>query len=105
MATIAILGTMDTKGEEHGFVAQLIQERGHRTLIIDVGTLGEPRLKPDLTRHVVATAAGLDLDPILARKDRGEAVTAMSKGAPRVLARLAAGRKIDGVISLGRGGG
>ena len=26
MATIAVLGTMDTKGEEHAFVAQLIQK-------------------------------------------------------------------------------
>ena len=105
MATIAIIGTMDTKGEEHGFVAQLIRQRGHRTLIIDVGTLGEPRLKPDFTRHVVATAAGINLEEVLDRKDRGEAVTAMSKGAPLVLARLAADRKIDGVISLGGGGG
>ena len=105
MATIAIIGTMDTKGEEHGFVAQLIRQRGHRTLIIDVGTLGEPRLKPDLTRHVVALAAGIELDPVMARKDRGEAVTVMSRGAPLVLSRLVADRKIDGVISLGGGGG
>ena len=105
MATIAIIGTMDTKGEEHGFIAQLIRQRGHHTLIIDVGTLGEPQLKPDLTRRVVATAAGVNLDELMARKDRGEAVTVMSKGAPLVLARLVADRKIDGVISLGGGGG
>lgn len=105
MATIAIIGTMDTKGEEHGFIAQLIRQRGHHTLIIDVGTLGEPQLKPDLTRRVVATAAGVNLDELMARKDRGEAVTAMSKGAPLVLSRLVADRKIDGVISLGGGGG
>jgi uncharacterized protein (UPF0261 family) len=29
MPTIAILGTMDTKGIEHGFVAELIKQRGH----------------------------------------------------------------------------
>ena len=39
MPTIAILGTMDTKGDEHAFVADLIRERGHQVLIIDVGTL------------------------------------------------------------------
>jgi len=48
-----------------------------------------------------ATAAGIDLDAVIARKDRGEAVTVMSKGDPLVLARLVADRKIDGVISLG----
>jgi len=59
MATIAILGTMDTKGEEHAFVADRIKQRGHQVLVIDVGALGEPRLKPDITRREVAAAAGV----------------------------------------------
>jgi uncharacterized protein (UPF0261 family) len=105
MLTVAILGTMDTKGVEHGFVADLIRQRGHAVLVIDVGTLGEPRLQPDISRTEVAAAAGVDLAALTARKDRGEAVTAMSNGAPVVLARLAAEGRIHGVISLGGGGG
>src|SRR5437899_4123837 len=105
MPTIAILGTLDTKGQEHAHVADLIRQRGHSVLVIDVGTLDEPKLKPDITRHEVAVAAGVDLAALVAKRDRGEAVTAMSCGAPIVLARLAAERRIDGVISLGGGGG
>ena len=105
MPTIAILGTMDTKGDEHAFVAGLIRQRGHQVLVIDVGTLGEPRLKPDISRTEVAAAAGVDLAALVAKKDRGEAVTAMSRGAPVILAKLAAEQRIDGVISLGGGGG
>ena len=105
MATIAVLGTMDTKGEEHAFVADLIRKRGHTPLIIDVGTLEAPRVKPDVTREHVAQAAGVDLGALVARRDRGEAVAAMSRGGPLVLARLADERQIDGVISLGGGGG
>jgi uncharacterized protein (UPF0261 family) len=105
MATIAILGTMDSKGEEHGFVAQQIKARGHRTLVIDVGTLEPPKLPPDIAREEVARAAGVDVAALAARKDRGESVAAMSKGAPMVLAKLVAEKKIDGVISLGGGGG
>ena len=105
MATIAILGTMDTKGVEHGFVADLVRQRGHNILIIDVGTLEEPKLKPDISRTEVATAAGVDLAQLVAKRDRGAAVTAMSKGAPIVLAKLAEEKRIDGVISLGGGGG
>lgn len=105
MPTIAILGTMDTKGEEHAFVAEQIQKRGHKTLVIDVGTIGEPGLKPDVTRQEVAAAAGADLAAIKQRNDRGEAIATMSKGAPIVLAQLAEEKKIDGVISLGGGGG
>ena len=104
-ATIAILGTMDTKGEEHAFVAEQIRKRGHRVLIIDTGTLEAPKLKPDVTREEVAAAAGFDLAALVARRDRGEAVQAMSQGAPVVLARLAQAKQIDGVISLGGGGG
>src|SRR3989440_2459624 len=105
MATIAILGTMDTKGEEHAFVADRIRQRGHQVLVIDVGALGEPGLKPDITRREVAAAAGVDFDAVVARRDRGETVADMSKGAPKVLACLVAEKKIDGVISLGGGGG
>jgi uncharacterized protein (UPF0261 family) len=105
MATIAILGTMDTKGEEHAFVAELVKQRGHQVLIVDVGALEEPRLKPDITRREIADAAGVDLDALIARRDRGETVAAMSRGAPVVLSRLVAEKKIDGVISLGGGGG
>ena len=105
MATIAILGTMDTKGEEHAYVADLIRQRGHKTLIVDVGALEPPKLKPDITREEIAAAAGVDLAAIVARRDRGEAIKAMGQGAPIVLTRLLHEKKIDGVISLGGGGG
>src|SRR3989442_15450523 len=39
------------------------------------------------------------------KRDRGEAVAAMAKGAAVMLARLAAAGRIQGVISLGGGGG
>src|SRR5687768_11676940 len=99
MATIAILGTMDTKGEEHAFVAEQIRKKGHKTLIVDVGALEAPRLKPDINREEVAQAAGINLKELVARRDRGETVAAMSKGAPIVVARLLEEKKIDGIIS------
>lgn len=105
MKTIAVLGTLDSKGEEHAFVADLIRKRGHAALLIDVGSGGPPTLTPDITREEVAAAAGLDLAPLIAKKDRGECVVAMSQAAPVILAKLAAEKKIDGVISLGGGGG
>ena len=105
MKTIALLGTMDTKGVEHGFVAAQIRARGHRTLVIDLGTDGPPQLAPDISREEVARLAGLDLAALVARHDRGECVAAMAGAAAVVLAKLQAEGKIDGVISLGGGGG
>lgn len=105
MATIAVLGTMDTKGVEHGYIADRIRARGHDVLVIDVGTLEEPKLRPDVTRAEVAAAAGADLTSIVARRDRGEAVAIMTRGAPVILSRLVAEHRVQGVISLGGGGG
>jgi uncharacterized protein (UPF0261 family) len=105
MATIAVLGTLDTKGREHAFVAQQIQARGHATLLIDVGTGGESTVAPDITRHDVAAAGGLDLASVMSRGDRGECVTAMAEAVPRILERLVAERRMQGVIALGGGGG
>jgi len=105
MATIAVLGTLDTKGIEHGYVAELIRARGHVALLIDVGSGEAPQITPDVTREAVAAASGLDLAGIMARRDRGEAVTAMAGAAGVYLAELVRGGKIDGVISLGGGGG
>ena len=103
--TIALLGTMDTKGDEHAFVATQIRARGHRALIIDVGTDQPPRVIPDISREEIARLAGLDLPALIARHDRGECVAAMAGAAAVILARLQREGKIDAVLSLGGGGG
>ena len=105
MATIAVLGTLDTKGREHSFVAERIRASGHGVLLIDVGTGAEPAVSPDIPRGAVAAAGGIALASLMARGDRGECVTAMAMAAPRLLERLAAEGRIQGVISLGGGGG
>lgn len=105
MATIAVLGTFDTKGHEHGFLADLIRRRGHRALLIDAGTQGDPQISPDIGRAELAAAAGVDLAALVARHDRGECVAAMTRGATARVTRLLAEGRIDGIISLGGGGG
>ena len=105
MATIAILGTFDTKGDEHAFIAERVRQRGHRAFLIDVGTLDAPRLQPDVSRERVLEAVGVDIAELMRRRDRGESVAAMAKAAPVFLKRLVESGQIDGVISLGGGGG
>lgn len=105
MATIAILGTLDSKAEEHSFVADRIRERGHQVVFIDVGTGADPQFTPDYSRYDVAATTGADLDSLMKRHDRGECVVAMSEAAPVFLAQLVEAGKVEGVISLGGGGG
>jgi uncharacterized protein (UPF0261 family) len=103
--TIAVLGTLDSKGHEHAFVADLIRKKGHDVLLIDLGTGGKPQVEPNVSRFEVAAAIDLDLQTLIDKQDRGECVVAMSKAAPVFLSKLASDGKIDGVISLGGGGG
>ena len=105
MATIAVLGTYDTKGDEHRFVADAIRRRGHQTLSIDVGILGDPGFIPDVRREDVAAAAGADIGALAQAHDWGLAVSAMTRGAPAVVERLRLEGRIQGIISLGGGGG
>lgn len=103
--TIAVLGTLDSKGDEHAYVAGIIRDKGHRVLLIDVGSLEPPKVAPDISREEVAAAGGVDLPGLQARQDRGESVTAMAGAAAQLLSGLVSAGKIDGVISLGGGGG
>ena len=106
MATIAVLGTFDTKGPEHAFLAGSIQRAGFVPLLIDVGTLAAPTVVADISADAVACAAGEpDYAALLARRDRGECVTFMGRAAAALVSSLAAAGRIQGIISLGGGGG
>lgn len=103
--TIALLGSLDTKGTEYAFVRECIRSRGLETLVVDVGVLGPPALEPDITREEVARAAGVALEDLMAREDRGEAVAAMARGAEALVPQLYAEGRFDGIMALGGGGG
>lgn len=102
---IAVLGTLDSKGHEHQFVADQILAQGHQVTMIDLGTGSDPQVTSDITRFDVAKAAGLDLQPLIDAQDRGACVVAMAKAAPILVKQLQEQGKIDGIISLGGGGG
>ncbi len=105
MATIAVLGTLDTKGHEHAFVAECLQARNHIPLLLDVGTGGKPQVSSDVNRETIAAAEDIDLPAVLARQDRGECVKVMAFAAASYLRQLQKSGRIQGVISLGGGGG
>jgi len=102
---IAIIGTLDSKGHEHQFIADQIKAKGHQVTLIDLGTGTDPQITPDITRFDVAKAAGLDLQPLIDAQDRGACVVAMAEAAPVLVKQLQEEGKIDGIISLGGGGG
>jgi len=105
MATIAVLGTFDTKGPEHAFVADGIREHGHDVLLIDAG-IGTPQgITPDITNAQLASMVDADLAELDAVRDRGQAMATMARAAATCVRSLHEQKRIDGIISLGGSGG
>ena len=105
MGTVALLGTMDSKGLEYAFLADEIRRWGHEVLVIDVGTWERPKLRPDVTREKVLACLGSPHRRAAIPKGRGAAVKVMSRAAPLLLTRLVEEGAIDGVLALGGSGG
>src|SRR5690348_6930799 len=103
--TVALIGTLDTKGEEFAFLRDCIESCGLRTLTIDIGVLGDPAFAPDVPRAAVAEAAAETLAALIARRDRGYGVKTMAAGAVAVVRRLFEQQAIQGVASLGGSAG
>ncbi len=102
---VAILGTLDTKGAEFKYLKEKVEEFGCKTIVIDAGILDPPYFEPDIKRDEVAMAAGVDLNSLLEKRDRGESVTTMATGASIIVKRLYDEGKIDGIVSLGGSAG
>jgi uncharacterized protein (UPF0261 family) len=105
MATVVLVGTLDTKGHEYDYLRERLREHGVDTLLVDAGVLGEPQAKPDVTREEVARAADADVHALAAADDRGAAVETMSRGAAEIVTRLHGEGRLDGLLALGGSGG
>lgn len=100
---VALVGTLDTKGEEIRFLQQRLSAAGVETLVIDVGVLGGPAFPPDVSREEIAAAAGMRLDQLAAEGDRGRAIAAMERGL--ALWCRAHGGRITGILAIGGSAG
>ena len=105
MAIVVLVGTLDTKGAEYGWLRDRLNAAGVRTVLIDAGTYGKPRVRPDIERGEVARAAGADVEELRADGDRGAAVTVMARGAAEIVRRLHAADGLHGLLALGGSGG
>ena len=104
MPVVGIVGTLDTKGHEFAFLKERLKAAGVRTLVLHCGA-DTPLFPPDVTNSEVAAAGGESLEGLLARRDRGELVAVMARGAATTAARLFAEGRLDGLISLGGSAG
>ncbi|MGI8421259.1 MAG: Tm-1-like ATP-binding domain-containing protein, partial [Gaiellaceae bacterium] len=104
MPTVVLLGTLDTKGLEYGYLRERLREQGVDTILIDAG-INAPLIEPDVSREQVARAADTDVAELAAAGDRGAAVATMARGATELLLRLHCEGRVGGVVVLGGSGG
>jgi uncharacterized protein (UPF0261 family) len=98
---ILLIGTGDTKSDEIIFMRDTIDAQGGTTLIMDVSVLGQPKFKPDFTKHQVAEAAQSSINAIVGSGDENSAMAVMAKGAALLALQLCTQKRIDGVLILG----
>ena len=62
MATVVLLGALDTKGDEYAFIRDRVIDAGCDVVMINAGVLGDPGYPIEFTRADVAAEAGTDID-------------------------------------------
>jgi uncharacterized protein (UPF0261 family) len=105
VATVALLGTLDTKGAEYAFVRDRITEAGCEVIMINAGVLADPAYPIEFGRRRVAEAGGVDIDQLVASADRGLAVTSMAEAAAAIVHRLLEEGRIHALFGMGGSGG
>ncbi len=102
---ILIIGTFDTKADELNFVRDRIAARGFGTRTLDAGVFHPSPPDVDVPNAAVSAAGGRPLQELADRRDRGEAVAVMARGAAKLTRDLFDRGEISGVLALGGGSG
>jgi uncharacterized protein (UPF0261 family) len=103
MATVVLLGTLDTKGKEYDYLRARLRDLGVDVVLVDAGVF-EPLVQADVSQEEVAAAAGADVAALRESGDRGTAVDTMGKGAAEVVRRLHSEGRLDGILCVGGSG-
>ena len=99
--TIALLVTLDTKDQEAGFLKTEIENRGHQALLIDIGVVGKPGIKADITRGTVIKKGGGSITEILKEPTREKSNLFVVQGCIKILTTKIANNEVHAVLGLG----
>ena len=99
--TIVILATLDTKGQETSYLRDQIEQIGDDALVVDVGVIGVPAAKVEISRTQVADAGDTPLAALLEDPDREVAAPVMARGATKIVSQLVDQGKVQGIVAMG----
>lgn len=99
--TVVIIGSADTKAYQLRLLQGRIMARGHRTLLMDVGSGTPPPFKADIEPREIAALADHDIDQLIAEGDRFRNTEVMTQGAQKKMCELLEKQQVDGVVAMG----
>jgi uncharacterized protein (UPF0261 family) len=103
---IALIATLDTKGEESLYLKELFEKKGYQLKTVDVGTgwRGKLMLSPDYSVNEVAKAVGSNIAELLSLGETGQEnrmMEILADGAINICRRLYDSGELHGVVSIG----
>jgi len=100
--SILIVSSLDTKWQEVNFLKTLIEQRGHKTVLLDMGTRGKSPIPVDISCEEIAKSAGRSIEEIRTSvKSRSEITSLMIEGAIKKTMELYQAGKVDGIVGVG----
>jgi len=99
---VVVIGTLDTKGPEIGYLRDQLIALGLDTTVIDSGILGEPiDILPDITHAEVAEYGDTTIEALQNAGSRGKAVEGMRAALKLLVLELYSSGKLDAIVSMG----
>ncbi|MEU2669461.1 Tm-1-like ATP-binding domain-containing protein [Streptomyces sp. NPDC007164] len=107
MATVVLVGTLDTKGPEYEWLSARLRESGCDVVLVDAGVMPSPvgTVTGDIDAAAVARRAGHGLEALRANGDRGAAVSAMADGVEQIVGDLYREGQLNAVLAVAGSGG
>lgn len=102
---VYLLATLDTKGIEAAYVRDRLVALDVACEIVDVGCLGTPATRADVTREEVFAAADTTVGAMQTQGDRGVAVANAAAGVTKLITAAHRAGKVQGVLGLGGSAG
>ena len=109
MTTVALIGSLDTKGREYAYVRDQLAALGVESMVIDFSILRDPPWTPDVSADEVARAGGSDLATLRSagedEAERSRSISVMELGATRILLEMWRAGRCQAVLGFGGGQG
>lgn len=101
MATVLLMSSLDTRGEETLVLKSLIEKEGCKVLLMDISMGAFTEGIADFSCVDVAKEAGVSFEEIRSSSDTNRNTEILVRGATRIVQKLYGEESIDGIAGIG----